>query len=176
MPVPETSSRECGACTVCCYAPAIEPLNKPTGVRCQYLTIHGCGVYHERPNDPKFKDCITFRCLWLNGIGEASDRPDQIGAALMEMPDPDAPGTNRVHVLETVPGSAKHPRVRALIDRFLAAGQTVAIVNAETVVAIKPNGSAWRFKVDPKDPLRTHVDPKTVPVRIMVRGQPIAEM
>lgn len=173
LSMPCSADRSCGSCTVCCYAPAIVALNKPTGVRCGYLTDNGCGVYRERHNHGKFGDCIEFRCLWLDGFGKTGDRPDQIGAVFMAKDDPDTPATLRVDVVEAVPGAAQHPRVSELIDKVLESGRTVVIANAASVIVVKPNGGACQLAVDPDDPLHLLIDPRAVPVYLSVKGTPM---
>lgn len=69
--------RKCGACTLCCTALAVPELGKKNGERCQHLTPTGCGIYEDRP-----PSCRAFECLWLQGDGDPSVRPDRLGAVL----------------------------------------------------------------------------------------------
>lgn len=70
-----TPVRSCGACTACC-----KPLeaydgtfHKPAGEWCKYCDISkGCKIYETRPGV-----CSGFRCQWLMGFGEDTDRPDK---------------------------------------------------------------------------------------------------
>lgn len=76
----KTITRSCGGCTACC-----KPLDaydgifhKPAGVWCKHCRIgKGCGIYDTRPSV-----CKGFRCEWLKGFGEESDRPDKMRVIL----------------------------------------------------------------------------------------------
>ena len=73
-----STSRECGACSLCCEVLRVDDLRKLGGVRCLYQRPEGgCGIYAERP-----AICRDYRCLWLAGGLEDGDRPDGLGAVL----------------------------------------------------------------------------------------------
>lgn len=67
--------RKCGACTLCCTALAVPELDKPNGVPCKHLTPTGCGIYDDRPDS-----CRAFECMYLQGEGDLTTRPDKVGA------------------------------------------------------------------------------------------------
>lgn len=59
----ETNNRTCGSCHLCCKLPEIKELEKPAGVRCNFVHIGvGCSQYQIRP-----KACRDFTCAWLDG-------------------------------------------------------------------------------------------------------------
>lgn len=73
--------RDCGQCTFCCTAPAIndwmsptEMPPKPAGDKCSQCTALGCGIYPNRP-----EVCSGFLCGYL--LGWDVPRPDQCGVA-----------------------------------------------------------------------------------------------
>lgn len=66
-------ARECGACTVCCEHFPLKNIHP-----CPALGV-GCAVQHSKP-----ATCVAFRCGWLRGNGQPSDRPDKSG--ILEIP------------------------------------------------------------------------------------------
>ena len=83
-------ARSCGDCSLCCYVPSIEVLNKPINTWCTNCSkgeAGSCKIYNDRP-----KPCIDFRCLWLqagdpknlegslNKFYSLDLRPDKVGA------------------------------------------------------------------------------------------------
>jgi hypothetical protein len=66
--------RPCDGCTECCSVFGVEEIDKDPWVPCDQLSHEGCGIYETRP-----KQCRTFHCLWQNGMGSQSDRPDKLG-------------------------------------------------------------------------------------------------
>jgi hypothetical protein len=68
--------RTCSGCDVCCTVAGVPELGKPAGTPCQYQG-GGCALYGQ-PNRPLL--CDRFKCSWLYGHGDESDRPDNIGA------------------------------------------------------------------------------------------------
>lgn len=73
------SRRSCGSCNMCCEVFRIEDLDKAQGVRCEHLRTgcNGCTIYEQRPDQ-----CRAFACLWVQGVGPASMRPDRSGVVL----------------------------------------------------------------------------------------------
>jgi hypothetical protein len=54
----------------------VDELRKLGGTRCPELRADsGCAIYQTRP-----RICRAYRCLWLEGGLEESDRPDRLGA------------------------------------------------------------------------------------------------
>lgn len=69
---PLMSSRECGACTVCCEGwMSSKVIDFSPGNPCKHCTAAGCGIYATRPVDP----CRTFKCAWLQ---DGSPMPDHL--------------------------------------------------------------------------------------------------
>ena len=166
--------RTCGECTACCIATAVEPLGKPCGERCSYLGQRGCSVYFDRHKDPKFRDCISFNCLWILGWAEEQDRPDKLGGVVFSaQPDPDCPDRARIQIMERTPGSSQSPRVQYIIDQVLQQGVTVMITNREYGVAINQDRDSWKYIIDPNDPLHMRPHPNVAPVQLTIRGKPI---
>jgi hypothetical protein len=78
---PKASQRVCGSCSLCCTLLRVDALGKLGGTPCRHQRIGnpagGCGIHASRP-----EICRGYRCLWLSGSLEDSDRPDQLGAVL----------------------------------------------------------------------------------------------
>ncbi len=53
--------RECGTCTVCCYALPIDTpeMRKGSGVVCKHCNGRGCAIYETRPGN-----CREYYCGW----------------------------------------------------------------------------------------------------------------
>lgn len=102
------ANRECGECHACCVYPSVPALNKPAGVRCEFLAERGnCSVYQSRP-----KPCRDYACAWITGYGKNSDRPDRINVLI------DQKETQFGNVLVAralIPGSCQtRPAVKAM--------------------------------------------------------------
>lgn len=77
------AGRACGKCSFCCVVVPVElPLNKPGGVKCQFLAHKGCAIYARRP-----APCWAWSCVWLHQPEAAMlIRPDISGYAVDPMP------------------------------------------------------------------------------------------
>jgi Fe-S-cluster containining protein len=77
----ERSGRACGECSLCCTLLRVDALGKLGGTPCRHQRLGdpegGCGIHARRP-----EICRGYRCLWLNGSLEETDRPDRLGAVL----------------------------------------------------------------------------------------------
>lgn len=74
--------RPCGECEQCCITPDIPELGKPAGERCKHLALTGgCSIYESRPTV-----CRGFSCLWAEGQGKESERPDHSGILVYRQP------------------------------------------------------------------------------------------
>jgi len=74
---PGAEERRCRQCDACCSVVAVEEIAKPEQERCQHQGQHGkpgCAIYDERP-----ESCRAWSCGWLQGFGNANDRPDKLG-------------------------------------------------------------------------------------------------
>ena len=73
------SMRKCGECAACCTIMGVPDLKKPKATKCVHMKASGtkkCSIYTE---STKPKECETFSCLWLEGLGSSKDRPDRSG-------------------------------------------------------------------------------------------------
>ena len=87
--------RECGECTVCCTAMAIDKpeIQKEAGVTCRHC-ITGCAIYETRP-----ALCRDFYCGWRHlPILDDSWRPDRSGVFVELEPVDDQTGLSLVLV------------------------------------------------------------------------------
>ena len=72
--------RDCGTCTVCCYAPYVDTpeLKKPAGVVCTNCTGRSCSIYERRP-----PVCREYYCGWRYTAQLGDDwRPDRSGVVI----------------------------------------------------------------------------------------------
>ncbi|MGX5664622.1 hypothetical protein ACWKW9_01495 [Rhizobium daejeonense] len=59
---PAVKERACGSCTLCCYLPDIDELDKPANTFCQHcIAGTGCSAYEKRP-----ATCRDFLCAWMS--------------------------------------------------------------------------------------------------------------
>lgn len=113
--------RPCDGCTECCSVFGVEEIDKEPWVPCDHLSHEGCGIYTTRP-----KYCRSFYCLWQNGMGGASDRPDRLGVIF-------APTNGKteftrqqeIQAYEVEPGAFNKPQVVLLSQRFVDRGKLV---------------------------------------------------
>lgn len=71
-----STKRECGNCTACCTAIAVNEIGKPFNRACNHIGGMGCGIYGKHPDS-----CRGYQCGWLTGLGHPLlDRPDKLGA------------------------------------------------------------------------------------------------
>ena len=113
--------RPCDGCTECCSVFGVEEIDKDPWVPCQHLSHDGCGIYATRP-----KYCRTFYCLWQNGMGSASDRPDKLGVIF-------APTNGRteftkqqeIQAYEIEKGAFDNQQVVVLCQRFVDRGKLI---------------------------------------------------
>lgn len=102
-------------------------MGKPEFTACSHLRPDGpgCGRYAARP-----RDCRVFRCGWLSGMFEASDRPDRSGVMLAATPG-SVFGERAVSVWEVRPGAAAEGRGAAIVNALYARGIAVTVVTRE---------------------------------------------
>ena len=108
-----TSSRSCGACSLCCTVLRVDVLSKLGGVACVHQDVDGpgCAIHVERP-----AICRAYRCLWLKGGLEQRDRPDAFGAVL----DIVSTGpTVQLEIRQARPGAfAASPRLLEIAEEY----------------------------------------------------------
>jgi len=110
--------RACGACSLCCTVLRVDELGKLAGTPCRHQRVGhpdgGCGIHATRPSI-----CRGYRCLWLKGSLEESDRPDRLGAVLSLASEGLTP-TLFVHEREPGVFDAS-PRLQQIAEHFRAA-------------------------------------------------------
>ncbi|MEO0514125.1 MAG: hypothetical protein AAF086_02370 [Planctomycetota bacterium] len=89
----------------------IEELAKPAFSTCAHDCGGGCDSYATRP-----QSCRDFRCLWLDGHLEESDRPDKLGVIFTTTHD-DQVGVHPL-IVEAKPQGADSDAVRDAIQRL----------------------------------------------------------
>jgi Fe-S-cluster containining protein len=105
----------------------VDELGKLGGEPCPHILPEGgCGIYETRP-----RICRGYRCLWLQGGHEESDRPDALGAVLDFM----TTGTDvRLGIQEARPGAFEEsPRLHEIADGYRETGP-VRVVEAGNVL------------------------------------------
>lgn len=117
-------SRRCGHCTACCTTHAVDAVDKPEFKKCQHLRGggRGCGIYKERP-----ESCREWMCLWMLGIGDASDRPDKLGV-VFDAQWSDPLGAYVLKVFQARAGAHRSERVQHIIQALLRVKGGVAIL------------------------------------------------
>ena len=87
--LPDKTERRCGSCQECCTVGHVPEIGKPPGVKCEHLRRGkpGCSLHgsEQRP-----ESCGAFKCLWLQGVGPDSYRPDRTGIYLVLRQEPGA--------------------------------------------------------------------------------------
>lgn len=138
------TARECGTCTVCCYATAVPDLNKPVNTWCHNCSIgKGCKIYDDRP-----QQCRDFNCLWLKSPWIPDElRPDRSGVMF-------EPIKGKRTVVATVDPErhqvGTNPAIRKVIDNLIISGRPVIITSEghSEPLTLLPNGwtyeEAWR--------------------------------
>jgi len=74
MRINATDERKCGDCYSCCEVLKIEELKSSNYDKCKYASCNGCSIYEKRP-----LPCVSYKCMWLTGLGEENQRPDKLG-------------------------------------------------------------------------------------------------
>lgn len=129
--------RECGDCVVCCVYLNIETsqLKKEAMTHCPHLetdepevrgkrvcyTGKGCQIYRVRP-----KVCAGYKCEWLQGHGDDSDRPDRCGVLV----DRSKGVENAIECKPIWEGAAEAPSGREAIKRISKSKGMPALVTS----------------------------------------------
>ena len=107
------SDRSCGSCRGCCKPFVVPEVGKYDAMWCPKSTpCNGCSIYATRP-----EACKKFACIWLNGLGEESDRPDILGV-VMDVEDFHL-GVREVailHLWEIEAGAMNKPRIQQIAE------------------------------------------------------------
>lgn len=111
QPLPTT--RSCGPCRGCCKPFAVREVGKHDASWCPKSTPrNGCSIYDTRP-----EACRKFACIWLNGLGVESDRPDILGV-MIDVQDLHLGSREAgiLHLWEIEAGAMNRPRVREIAE------------------------------------------------------------
>lgn len=116
--------RSCGGCTACCKTHVGREMKTLGGDYCDHRKVgKGCSIYEQR----SFA-CQVYRCIWVCGKGEESDRPDRLKIVL------DLKGLTfhrqeivAMNLWEVEKGAANQPRVRQIMFANLEAGNVVVL-------------------------------------------------
>ncbi len=111
-------ARACEECSLCCVVLRVDELAKLGGTPCPELRAPeaggGCGIHARRPGI-----CRGYRCLWLQGGLEATDRPDRLGAVLDLLT---TGAETRLEIREAEPGAFEcSPRLQEIAEKYRAA-------------------------------------------------------
>ncbi|MGD9749415.1 MAG: YkgJ family cysteine cluster protein [Acidimicrobiia bacterium] len=139
LPVVQDAKRSCHKCTACCTTHAVSSIDKAEFTRCEHQRsagIGGCRIYKERPGQ-----CREWACLWLMGVGDASDRPDKLGV-VFDVQWSDPLGAYVLKVFQVRPNAHTSDRVQAIIRALLSAKGGVAIL-------YRPGGTRTLLGGDP---------------------------
>jgi len=88
----------------------------------------GCSIYGTR-----YEICRVYKCAWLLGAWEESDRPDKRGVLTQEQVV-NGEWTGAIEFVEVVHGKLASPAVRAMIDAVSGSGYK-AILKARRFVS-----------------------------------------
>lgn len=118
--------RKCGDCRLCCKLLSVDEehvgenpykFHKRAGKWCEHAGPGGCGIY---TSPVKPAACSTFKCAWLEGLGEERDRPDKSKVVICAEVHDD--WGNLIIVYESWPGIVRQSkRVQRMIDSLMLA-------------------------------------------------------
>ena len=122
--------RICSGCTACCKTHYILEARSLPGELCKCCAIdEGCLIFEgeQRPTT-----CHLYECLWLNGKGEESDRPDGLkivmDGTIVNVGDRQI---DVVNIWEVEEGAALQARVQQITEALLM--QRFAVRHRKTV-------------------------------------------
>lgn len=89
---------------------------------CKYCNPgKGCQIYAKRP-----ESCRTFRCGWLDGLGDETLRPDRCGAMFSAY---NHKGERQIHVhVNTGRSWQDSEEVKKVVDMIVATGTKVIVI------------------------------------------------
>jgi hypothetical protein len=163
MPAQE---RQCGSCTLCCRAPAIEATSilagevytqKPAGEKCSSCSLGGgCDRYKNRPSV-----CEDYYCLWALGQIPEDMFPEDVGVCWTIQPR-DGEFIAMGHALDCDAAMADE-RNHEAIAQFLRLGafEGVALRCANKAMSFLPDGLMAEARIDQSDPMKVEVDVTT---------------
>ena len=106
--------RSCGGCNACCKTFPVPEVGKQDSAMCKHCDIGvGCKIYDSRPDA-----CKLFACMWLNGTGGDSFRPDRLGV-MLDCQDRKI-GEREIgllHFWEMRKGALEQPMIRTMAER-----------------------------------------------------------
>lgn len=157
------TSRECGACMLCCKVMGITALQKPPGQWCAHCeTGKGCAIYAGRPGE-----CATFACAWLTDERFGPEwKPDKAKFVLVI---DQARKRFTVHVDPDQPGAWKrnpyYPKLRETMLAALARGWHPFVIVAGHYSLVLPEGEHRLGKLGDADDF-------SVTIRLPAGGRP----
>lgn len=130
-----TDERRCGTCTACCVHLWIPELDKAEGDPCPALKNHQCSMYEARPGT-----CREWRCMWIDGFGKPTDRPDKTGLLVYVQRHTSKLSEETVAVWETAPGALEARAGKKVMKRLRAEHSDIFIRHHDKTVTIEGSG------------------------------------
>jgi Fe-S-cluster containining protein len=124
MQLMQDVGRSCGECNACCKPFIVTEVDKHDASWCKHcIKGRGCAIYESRP-----LACQLWTCLWLNGKGGESQRPDLFGV-MLDSEDVYLPTrvVCMMHIYEMKYGTALREDIVEMIELNLEAGNIVAV-------------------------------------------------
>lgn len=110
--------RACDGCTVCCYVLDVPEVKTTFRSLCQHATPgKGCALWQWRPGTPRGQPiaCAHYQCLWLTGLGEEEDRPEDSGVLIdLRLKD----GEVGIYAIGVNEGDENRPEAREAMQRI----------------------------------------------------------
>ncbi|MFZ2887159.1 MAG: hypothetical protein WA021_05060 [Minisyncoccia bacterium] len=149
--------RSCGECTGCCKPFPVPEVGKHHYGWCVHSRARkGCAIYPNRP-----VACRGYACLWLNGMGDESYRPDRLGAVLdVEDCSLSTREIGILHVLEIRPHALEQEQVKKMIEANKAQGSVVVEYRMRGPCEYT-NIASWHagtFSKEEEDEIRAHLN------------------
>lgn len=115
-------TRSCGGCTACCKTHIDDRMKIIGGEYCDFCQVgRGCSIYERRPFG-----CQVYRCIWVCGKGEESDRPDRLKIVIdMKVVEFQGNEITAVNLWEVAEGAINQPRAQQIMVANLEAGNIV---------------------------------------------------
>lgn len=123
--------RDCGGCTVCCWAMGVEAIDLAPFATCPHSTAGaGCSIYETRP-----EKCSQWHCSWVadDEFLSERDRPDRGGLLFYPIGRfvlPNGNALEKIRMLkcqESSPGAFAGFRSDGLFQRLLKRGYVLVL-------------------------------------------------
>src|SRR5262245_23362328 len=113
---------------MCCKLIAVDELNRPKDAWCRLCDVgKGCTIYPERP-----PSCQEFKCLWLQGIGPDSIRPDRSKVVMAATKD-----DKEVHMHVDPNRPDAWNGLRGMIKMFVRNGYQVFLIRGDKKILVR---------------------------------------